>query len=324
LPVRVRAYDYRIDWRPANRYPGDHVAAAAGDGGAFRGERLLTDLAHFRRLAIRSRLRDPLSRWWVHEIQQRSAIDLVVCADVSGSMRVGRSGQMALVGDLVESSVRAVHRNGDRIGFVAAAAAIDPALSSPPARAAGRLLPIAARLRTLGNDGTAGTGSAGKRNGTALDSIDGMGDLWRLLPARRSLVLIVSDFLAPPAQWERIFATLAAHQVVPLIVEEAVDPVPVRWGLAHLTDAETGASRVLWMRPALGRRIARERIDHGERISALMARHHLRPLRLRPPFDPSQLTAYFLALGSPRPRERQPDAGGGRDPGATSRRPVRP
>jgi len=132
-------------------------------------------------------------------------------------------------------------------------------------------------------------------------------------------VLVVSDFLAPPSHWDRILATLAAHQVVPLIVDDAGDSAPARWGLTRLTDAETGASRVLWMRPALSRRIERERIAHGDDQRHDLVRRHLRPLRLRPPFDPLQLTAHFLALGAPRGLGRGPDDGEARNPEAASR-----
>jgi hypothetical protein len=296
----VAAFDYRIDWRPANRHPGDHVAVAAGDGGAFRGERLLTESAHFRRLSIRSRLRDPLARWWIHEIQQRSAIDLVIAVDVSASMRVGGAARMTLVGDLVESAALAVHRNGDRIGVFAAAARIDPALSSPPALSAARLLPIAERLRRL---------ETGRETAVAgsLDSVDGLRELWRRLPTRRSLVLLVSDFLAPAETWEGVLAPLAGHRVVPVVVASAADePPPARFGLVEFTDAETGARRVLWMRPALARRLARERAAHRDRIAALFERLALRPLRVRPPFDPLPLTAYFLSHGAPGGAARPP------------------
>lgn len=295
------AFDYRIDWRPVNRLPGEHPAATRGDGGAFRGERLLLESAQFRRLAIGASLRDPLARWWVQEMQQRSAIDIVLCLDLSASMRVARgggdgagdgpAGQMSslrLLGDLVESTERTARRIGDRVGLVVAAESVDRTFTVMPGEPPGRLLAMASRLRAGGQG--AGKGASAR----------GLLDLPRWLPARRSLVLLASDFLGPIAFWARVLAPLASHQVVPLVIETAAAALPeVPRGLQRHVDAETGEARVLWWRPSLRRRIIAARLAHQEALDALFRRRRLRPLRLQPPFDPAQLTAYFHASARP-------------------------
>ncbi len=294
---RTPAFDYRIDWRPVNRLPGEHPAATRGDGGAFRGERLLLESAQFRRLAIGASLRDPLARWWVQEMQQRSAIDIVLCLDLSASMRAasgdgdgpaGQAPSLRLLGDLVESTGRTARRIGDRVGLVVAAESVDRTLTVMPGEPPGRLLAMASRLRAGGQG--AGKGASAR----------GLLDLPRWLPARRSLVLLASDFLGPIAFWARVLAPLASHQVVPLVIETAAAALPeVPRGLQRHVDAETGEARVLWWRPSLRRRIIAARLAHQEALDALFRRRRLRPLRLQPPFDPAQLTAYFHASARP-------------------------
>lgn len=297
-------FDYRIDWRPLSHLPGEHPASFRGDGGAFRGERLLLEAAQFRRLALGARLRDPLARWWVQESHQRSAIDIVLCLDLSASMRwsargadgdarAGPSGSSAspldLLADLVEATVRSARRIGDRVGLVAAAATVDPSFSVRAGEPAGRALAMASRLRRM-----AAERPPAASDGVDARSADGLLSLPRHLPARRSLVLLVSDYLGQIAFWKRVLSPLAGHQVVPVVIEGGAPPLPsAHWGLVRYVDAEDGRARVLWMRPSLRRRLLAAERTHDEALDALFRARRLRPLRLRGAFDPAKLTAYF-------------------------------
>ena len=306
----MTAFDYRVDWRPISHLPGEHPASTRGDGGAFRGERLLLEAAQFRRLAVGARLRDPLARWWVQESHQRSAIDIVLCLDLSASMRRSAVGAdaggdaagdaiaepsgpsvspLGLLADLVEATARSARRIGDRVGLVAAATTVDPAFSVRAGESLGRALAMATRLRRMADEGPlVETGGVDAR------SADGLLSLPRHLPARRSLVLLASDYLGPIAFWERVLSPLAGHQVVPLVIEAASPPLSsARWGLVRYADAEDGRARVLWMRPSLRRRLLAARLAHDEALDALFRARRLRPLRLQGVFDPAKLTAYF-------------------------------
>lgn len=307
------AFDYRVDWRPLNRHPGEHPAATAGEGGAFRGERLLSEAGQFRRLAIGASLRDPLARWWVQETQQRAAIDVFLCLDVSASMWLGgEAGPLGLSASLIESTAVATQRIGDRLGLVVAASQIDPRLSARAGPAPLRLVATAVRLRRLAHRSQRPAPARGRRSAAgvveaaglqpeapgagSLDSVAGLLDAHRWLPTRRSLVLVASDYLGPPPLWDEIFQSLEGHQRVPVVIEAAGGkPAWPRWGLLRVEDPEGGPSRVLWMRPSLARRIEAARREHDEALDAVFRRHRLRPLHLGPAFDPRRLSAYFHA-----------------------------
>ena len=236
------------------------------------------------------------------------------------------------VGDSDREAAAAIWSSHRRAAPTAAATA---SASSPlPRDRSGAVEPIGARRRTAAADRRATahprrwwhyalaalaallalvrTGALCEPGGPALDSIDGMRDAWR----------------------QAIRATLAGAGGVGLSsprrhrdadprdpggtpggagdVDDAGDSAPVRWGLVHLTDAESGRSRSLLMRPALSRRIERETLDHGERIAALMRVRQLGRSRPRPPFNPSQLTDYFHR-GSPWRAVAPADAAAGPD-----------
>jgi uncharacterized protein (DUF58 family) len=285
----IPPFHYQVAWQPRGWRPGEHPAAVSGDGGAFRGERLLADASQARFFSVRASMRDPLRRLWVRENQQRATLDVFVIVDVSGSMRVGGDeGHGRAAGDLIASAALSAYRGGDRIGVVCASGRIDPLLSAAPTRRLQPVLAIADQVRSMPRD----------ERGPGLDSVDGMLDAWRRLSMRRSLVLLVSDFHAPAETWTRILQTLRRHQVVPILLRER-DPVSdlPTWGLVHLDDAESGGSRTLLMRPSLHRRLVARAERRQVELDAMFEHLGLRPCQLRLPFDPGQLTEYFHAGG---------------------------
>jgi uncharacterized protein (DUF58 family) len=283
----IPPFHYRVHWQPLSRRPGEHPAAVSGEGGSFRGERLLADASQARFLSVRASLRDPLRRLWVRENQQRSTLDVFVVIDVSRSMRVGGQGRFCeAAADLLASAALSAWRSGDRIGALCASARIDPHLTLLPRRALPPALALARTIRELPQQVA--------RREPALDSIDGLLDAWRRLSMRRSLVLLVSDFHAPIDTWTEVLNSLRHHQLVPVVMQDLDTPsVLPRWGLVHLDDAESGRSRSLFMRPSLQRRLVEETRLRQAQLNAMFEALGLRPCRLRQPFDPAQLTEYF-------------------------------
>ena len=289
----IPPFHYRVSWLPRSARPGEHPASVSGEGGSFRGECLLTDASQARFLSVRASIRDPLRRLWVRENQQRATLDVHVVVDISRSMRVAGQGRCCeAAGDLLASAALSAYRNGDRIGALCASARIDPRLALAPTRAPQPAFRLARTIRQL-------PAQVDRWREPGLDSVDGLVDAWRRLPARRSLVLLVSDFHAPIETWTQVLRSLRHHHVVPVVLQDpdATATLP-RWGLVHLDDAESGRSRSLFMRPALHRRLTEEADLRQAQLDAMFERLGLRPCRLAQPFDPAQLTDYFHS-GSP-------------------------
>jgi hypothetical protein len=118
------------------------------------------------------------------------------------------------------------------------------------------------------------------------------------LPRQRSLVFLVSDFHLPLAQIDATLDSLAGHDVVPVILRDEAEyaaPATTRSGhaLVNLRDAETGAQRLLWWRPALAARHAEQRERARADLAAVLRRHRLGSVVLDDGFDGDRVTAFF-------------------------------
>ena len=69
------------------------------------------------------------------------------------------------------------------------------------------------------------------------------------------MAFLISDFLLPLGLLREVFESLAQHDVIPVIVGDASEDVDLpSFGLMELADLETGARRLVFMRPELKRR----------------------------------------------------------------------
>ena len=236
-----------------------------------------------RRLDIRASLRDPFERWQVRVFNQRSAVPVVLLADLSASMAVhGQFDKWRTLQRFAQALAWSVGRNGDLFSFVGCDDHVREDLFIPPTQRKSALLELDQRLaaaRPQARQGAAGLLQAAS---------------W--LPHRRALVFLVSDFHFPLATSQALFDSLRMHDVVPVVLWDPVEThVPKGRGLLRLQDSETGRQRLVWLRPAL-----RERW-----LAAIRQRRHdLRQLcegRGRPPlilegaFDADRITHYFHA-----------------------------
>ena len=240
-----------------------------------------------RRLDVHASLRDPFGYaaglWQVRTYDQRSAIRVVVLADLSASMSAdGTRRKMALLADLTAALAYSASRAGDAFGFFGADSGLRKDFVLYPSHARGGGLRIAERLRTF-----VGTGAG----------VDGLIDAAHLLGRARALVFLASDLHVPDATLERLVAALSTHAVVPVVLwDEQEHRLPAA-GFTGVVDAESGARRFLWLRPALRARFEQHVRDRRAAITQRLTRHAIPPLFLTPPFDPDIVSAYFHAPG---------------------------
>jgi hypothetical protein len=116
------------------------------------------------------------------------------------------------------------------------------------------------------------------------------------LPARSSLVVVLSDFHLPLAAIKTLLDTLSAHWVVPVVIWDDKEALPAPVGLARLLDAETGGERLLLIRSDLRKRLAANLEQRKERLCELFRRHGRPPLMLDRGFSAQAVNRYFLAL----------------------------
>ncbi|MCX7275146.1 MAG: DUF58 domain-containing protein [Burkholderiales bacterium] len=205
---------------------------------------------------------------------------------------------------------RVLLRHGNRVGAVCAGG--DGACTVLPARG-GRthLLHLLSRIAAKGSGTGAGAGATpapGPGPGPA-PAPGGLTDLGAMLTRaaglirRRSLVLVVSDFISTPG-WEQALARLSMrHEVIAVRLLDPLEECLPDLGLVPLRDSETGD----WLMVDTGDRGVRARYEAlaqaaDERLQAALARAGVDALELRCDEDVAQALFGFLQLRKQRAR----------------------
>lgn len=255
---------YRLHWRSPSPRPGAHGGRQLGTGGAFRGFAPLMDHPDPRRIDVRMTLRDPFGGLHVRRFEQRSAATVYLLADVSASMAFeGRAAKMRLAATLGAALAVSAHQYGDHFGFIGCDETIREELFLPATAKRGLEVEIARRLLAFTPAGR---------------SAMGLVEAARQLGGRRKLVFLLSDFHMPLADAGTILEALSRHDVVPIMLRDSAESAQLpRWGLAALTDLESGRRRLAVMRPALYERWQRHARERETALAQLCARY-ARPL----------------------------------------------
>lgn len=278
-----REFFYRSAQPATGHFPGHHRSRRGDAGQVFRAHVPLGQGGDPRRLDLLASLRDPLGQWLVRLSSEPKAIPVYAVADLSASMAfVGRQRRAEVLADFVASLAWSAWRTGDAFGFVGCDSAVRSDWLQPLVRSRGAGVDLARRLRALQPTGR---------------SAEGLVDAHRLLRRERALVFLISDFHLPLDRLERVLATLAHHEVVPVLLADRAEleppPADGPGRLARWVDLESGERRLLWLRPALRARWVEGLEARARALDALFHRHRLRPLRLVDGFDADAVTAHF-------------------------------
>jgi hypothetical protein len=269
---------YRARFASRSQMPGAHRSRTVGAGMDIVGTVPLHRARDPRRLDLRAALRDPFGQWWAHEQRQRSNLRVMLLLDLSASMQ-------AVHGKRVEAFARALQRSalrrGDAFGIAAFSDTLPEALFSPPSRSRQPSDEVLARLRAEAFDGRAASAVI---------------DAAALTPRHAALVFLLSDFLFPVAWLDSALDRMARHDVVPVWLRHAAPGAGER-GLLELRDAESGAWRSLWMRPALAQRWREAHDAHERALRECFARHDRVPLTIDAAFDADAVSEFFVARG---------------------------
>lgn len=273
---------YRLGSAALGHFPGHHRSRRGDSGFEFRGHASLLDAPDPRRIDLHASLRDPFGNWAVRIYSQRKAIPVAVVADVSASMGfAGTQRKLDVVADFVDSLAWSAWRTGDSFGFVACDAAVREELLLPQSRARASAGALTQALRTLQPRGRSAQGLIGAA---------------RRLPQRRALVFLLSDFHLPLAEVSAVLASLAHHDLVPVVLWDPAEfALTAPHGLARVVDPESGRERLVWWRPALRERWHAQRLQRRDDLLQAFRAQRLRPLFMEGAFDADAVTRHFLA-----------------------------
>ncbi len=271
---------YRVRWRSRGGHPGHHASTRQGGGLEFRHHVPLIDAPDPRRFDVHASLRDPFGQIQVRVFQQKSTIPVFAIADLSASMRIGgRRAKLAQLADFVSSLAYSASRTGDACGFIACADADRAPLYVAPSVNPAAALDAAETLRRAPPPGR---------------GAEGLLAAAELVGTRRALVFLLSDFHMPLAQIERVLASLAYHDVVPVLLWNRSEFELPTWGLARVRDPERGRQRLLVLRPRLVQRIREAYRTRLNALQRLFSAHGRAPLVLQDGFSADAVTRYFF------------------------------
>lgn len=176
---------------------------------------------------------------------------LLLAVDVSGSMATGSGGldgrtdkalQMArLAGGLAYAATQ----SGDRVGLLRFSDQEEGFLPPRAAKAHAWAVIRALFVQQPAHRGTDLTAA-----------IEGLARRLK----RRTLVVLVSDFM-DPGPWHKPLGALAArHGVHALVIHDPIEDTPPSLGLVELQDAETGARRLVDLSKLRGQQDPEERV----------------------------------------------------------------
>lgn len=280
LARALEVVEYGMNALARGHLPGQHRASAYGSAGKLAG---FTSLLH--RMdpknidpVITRRAFSPVPLVRLYEARVALTVPLLV--DLSASMGfVGRARKLAEAARVVTCLSYSAYRLGDRSMLLGFGDEVE--LHLPPERSPEHALTAG---EVLWGYKPTSPGVAGLERASAL------------LPRRRSLVFLISDFHFDRATLERALAGLRPHEVVLVVLwdpAETGEPLSTRW--TELYDPETGARTHRWFRPGLASRSRARMRERREMLESTARRFHAETFFVSGRFDPIRLVRFFLA-----------------------------
>jgi uncharacterized protein (DUF58 family) len=276
----IKTFDYHINWRSRGRNPGRHASTQRGMGMEFRGHTTLLSYPDPRRIDIRQTIRDPMEQVYVRLFNQKSATPVFVICDLSGSMNFGaKKRKIKLAAEIAESIAQSASEHHDPFGFIGFDEKVREDWISTTSFKSHHAIAMAESLKDFH---------------PAPVNCNGITEVYRYLPRERSLVFLISDFHMPNDLLEEGLSNLLKHYIVPVVLWDAAEyrNLP-EFGLANVTDAESGEKRTLFIRKQLREKIIQSFENRREEIYELFMRFDMPPFYVEGDFDPDLMTDYF-------------------------------
>jgi len=278
---KIRHIEIRTRRLVNDSFGGDYQAVFKGRGMEFDEVRPYTPGDEIRAIDwnVTARMGEPFIKRYVEERE----LTVMLAVDASGSGDFGSVNRFKreLAAELAAVLSFSATTNNDKVGLLIFTDRIE--LFIPPRKGRKHVLRVIRELLAF----------QPKRRGTdiklALDTVN------RVLK-RRSIVFLISDFLAEPETFRRpLYVTNRRHDVVAIDLHDPLETHIAPVGLLALEDAETGA--LVWVDTAgraWQRAFVRRVDDHRAAVRQLFTQARVDRIRISTADDyVSALTAFF-------------------------------
>lgn len=279
MPSGIEPFAYKVPPLGCRPALGAHRGKMAGSGQLFVRHESLLARPDPRRLDLRASALDSSGGYRVKVFQQHTQLPVVVIADFSASMMYqGQSSRLKVLTDFLLSAALSAAQTGDCFSFIGCGEQLHKQWLLAASRGFGSAAKLAGRL------------VAARFKGQA----ESLWELTPLLPAKRSLIFLVSDFHMPLAKIDRLMPQLSNHVTVPVVLWDQAEYLATPdWGIVKLKDMESGKTKTLLLRPAYKRRIIEAYDQRKNDLQHCFRAQGEEPLFMLGSYQVQRMNAYF-------------------------------
>ena len=261
-------FDYKTTAFVSGLMLGSHKSQQRGNGFDFYKRSVFLDEPDISRLDLKASLTDPFESLHVKSFRQRSKIDVLTLVDGSSSMLF--ANKLTRLVEVFNSIQQSVNAAGDHFhGF------------------------LFNQQRHRINDITA-LQSAFSELKPEQNQAEAFLTISQIIPAKPSLIFIISDFHWPEWQLHAVMTALSAHQIVPVIVWSRAEyqDYPL-WRFVELTDLESGRSALVFITPSQRAAIQQRYQRHEQALQQQFRRFNQHPFWLIDNYSAQNMHRYF-------------------------------
>jgi hypothetical protein len=265
-------FDYKTPFVLNALADGEHKSKRQGVGSDFYKKSPFLSEPNPARIDLTRSLSDPFESLYVKSYRQRSQLDVFTLIDGSSSMAIANKPELV---DLFQTSIAAsVGWRNDNY---------NPYLFSDDIQEISQ--------SELINEHFAAQLTAAKHDESA-----SLYEIERVIPQRRSIIFIISDFHWSEDKLNHVFTRLSGHYLVPIVLWCSLEfDGYTLWRFVQIHDAETGANRLIFVTPKQKQRINETFKRRRIRLNKLFQAFSCRPIWAVDEFNVNDLRAYFYA-----------------------------
>ena len=264
-------FDYKTPFLLNALRESEHKSKRQGPGSDFYKKSAFLADPNPARIDLSASLTDPFESIYVKTFRQRSKLDVLSFIDGSDSMAI--PGKTDLV-DTTETSIAhsVAARNDNYQSYL-----FNESIVS-----------------LTDSDSLEKYYSVAQYHSQSHNTAEAFSDLERLLPARRSLIFLISDFHWSNEKLYQILNTLSGHYLVPIVVWRSAEyeDFPL-WRFVQIRDAETDENRLIFVTPKQKRLIEATFADRRIFLNNQFQRHNSRAFWMVDQFSAQQLSEFF-------------------------------
>jgi uncharacterized protein (DUF58 family) len=281
MSTSIEPFQYRVAQLGYRSAVGAHRSQMSGSGQLFKRHDSLLANPDPRRLDLRASVLDPFDGYRVKVFQQHAQLPVFVIADLSLSMTYsGKHSKRQFLADFLLSSALSATQTGDSFSLIGCGSKLDHRWIISATHQYGAAPALAEQL------------AVAKFNGQA----ESLTALRPVLPTKRALVFLVSDFHFPLSRLKSLMAQFFVHTVVPIVLwDEAEYAALPEWGIVKLKDLEHKQTRTLFMRPAYKQKIIAAFAQQKRELQQIFRSFSAEPLFMESRYQAQKLTEYFQA-----------------------------